>query len=148
MTITKPFYMATTEVTQGQWMALMDENPSFCEGDDLPVETVTWEDAATFCRKLSDKEGVQYRLPTEAEWEYACRAGTITPFNTGETISTDQANYDGNHTYADGRKGVFREDDDQGGQLSAQRVGLVRHARQRVGVVRRLVRRLSPRRGN
>ncbi len=109
VTITKPFYMATTEVTQAQWMALMDENPSFCEGDDLPVETVTWEDAAKFCHKLSDKEGVHYRLPTEAEWEYACRAGTITPFYTGETIGTDQANYDGNHTYADGRKGVFRE---------------------------------------
>jgi len=109
VTITKAFYMAKTEVNQGQWKALMGENPSFFEGDALPVETVTWEDAAKFCRKLSDKEGIQYRLPTEAEWEYACRAGTITPFHSGETISTDRANYDGNHTYANGRKGIFRE---------------------------------------
>ena len=109
VTLTKAFYMGTTEVTQRQWKALMGTNPSFCTGDDLPVETVTWEQAAEFCRKLSDKEGVQYRLPTEAEWEYACRAGTTTPFHTGETISTDQANYDGNYTYAGGRKGEFRE---------------------------------------
>jgi formylglycine-generating enzyme required for sulfatase activity len=109
VTLTNPFYMATTEVTQRQWKALMGADPSFCTGDDLPVETVTWEQAAEFCRKLSHKEGVKYRLPTEAEWEYSCRAGTATPFHTGETISTDQANYDGNHTYAGGRKGVFRE---------------------------------------
>ena len=124
VTITKAFYMATTEVTQGQWKALMGENPSFFTGDDLPVETVTWEDAAKFCRKLSDKEGVQYRLPTEAEWEYACRAGTTTPFHTGETISTDQANYDGNHTYAAGRKGVFRETTTDVGSFAPNAWGL------------------------
>ena len=110
VTLSSAFYMATTEVTQRQWKVMMGTDPSFCSGDDLPVETVTWEEADEFCRKLSLKEGLTYRLPTEAEWEYACRAGTATPFHTGGTISTDQANYDGNHTYADGRKGEFREE--------------------------------------
>ncbi len=124
VTITKPFYLARTEVTQRQWMALMDENPSFCEGDELPVESVTWEDAAKFCRKLSDKEGVPYRLPTEAEWEYACRAGTVTPFSTGETIGPDQANYNGNHTYGAGPKGVFREETTKVGSFAPNAWGL------------------------
>jgi formylglycine-generating enzyme required for sulfatase activity len=116
--------MAKTEVTQKQWKALMGKNPSFFTGDDLPVETVTWKDAAEFCRKLSKKEGVTYRLPTEAEWEYACRAGTTTAFHTGETINTDQANYDGNHTYAGGPKGEFRETTTEAGSLPANAWGL------------------------
>lgn len=124
VTLTKAFYMGTTEVTQGQWKALMGENPSFFTGDALPVETVTWEQAADFCRKLSEKEGAQYRLATEAEWEYACRAGTTTPFHTGETISPDQANYDGNHTYAGGKKGVFRESTVEAGSLPPNPWGL------------------------
>ena len=122
--LTNPFYLATTEVTQGQWEAVMGNNPSFCTGDDLPVETVTWEQAAEFCRKLSLKEGAEYRLPTEAEWEYACRAGTTTPFHTGATISTDQANYDGNYTYAGGRKGEFREATTAAGSFSPNGWGL------------------------
>ncbi|UCC29559.1 MAG: formylglycine-generating enzyme family protein, partial [Phycisphaerales bacterium] len=77
-------------------------------GDDLPVEQISWEGALEFCRRLSAEEGRQYRLPTEAEWEYACRAGTTTPFSSGETISTDQANYDGEYEYGSGVKGVFR----------------------------------------
>jgi formylglycine-generating enzyme required for sulfatase activity len=109
VTLTKAFYLGAAEVTQGQWKTLMGENPSFFTGDDLPVDTVTWEQAVEFCRKLSEKEGIQYRLPTEAQWEYACRAGTTTPFHTGNTINTDQANYDGNHTYAKGKKGIYRE---------------------------------------
>ena len=80
VTLTKAFYMAATEVTQGQWKALMGKNPSFFTGDALPVETVTWEQAAEFCRRLSKKEGKRYRLATEAEWEYACRAGTTAQF--------------------------------------------------------------------
>ena len=76
VTLSKAFYMGATEVTQRQWTALMGKNPSFVAGDSLPVDTVTWEEAAEFCRKLSAKEGAHYRLPTEAEWEYACRAGT------------------------------------------------------------------------
>jgi formylglycine-generating enzyme required for sulfatase activity len=102
--------MGAAEVTQGQWKALMGKNPSFFDDDTLPVDTVAWPEAMEFCRKLSDKEeGVSYRLPTEAEWEYACRAGTVTPFHTGATISTSQANYHGGYTYGNGRKGQYRE---------------------------------------
>jgi formylglycine-generating enzyme required for sulfatase activity len=107
--ITKPFYMGTTEVTQAQWKALMGNNPSGFHGDDLPVENVTWNDCQEFLEKLSAKEWKTYRLPSEAEWEYGCRAGTTTPFNTGEAISTDQANYDGNYTYGNGEKGENRQ---------------------------------------
>lgn len=109
VTLTRAFYMGTTEVTQGQWKAIMGRNPSFAVGDALPVDTVTWSEADTFCRKLTEKEGTKYRLASEAEWEYACRAGTTTPFHTGATISTDQANYNGKFTYGKGTKGLFRE---------------------------------------
>ena len=109
VTLTKAFYIGATEVTQGQWKAMMGKNPSFSTGDALPVDTVTWEEAVAFCRKLSAKEGAPYRLAREAEWEYACRAGTTTPFHTGATITADTANYDGTQTYAGGPKGKFRE---------------------------------------
>lgn len=85
VTLTKGFYMGATEVTQKQWLALMSENPSKFKGDDLPVEDVTWEQAVEFCEKLSAKEGKRYRLPTEAEWEYACRSGTTTAYHEGDT---------------------------------------------------------------
>src|SRR4029077_11940354 len=69
-------------------------NPSKLKGEkNLPVENVSWEDCQEFCKKLREKDMKPYRLPTEAEWEYACRAGTTTPFHFGETISTDQANF-------------------------------------------------------
>jgi len=78
VTISKPFLMAATEVTQAQWKAVFGSNPANFEGDDLPVEQVSWDDAQEFIRELNAKEeGVHYRLPTEAEWEYACRAGTM-----------------------------------------------------------------------
>ncbi|QOV90949.1 formylglycine-generating enzyme family protein [Humisphaera borealis] len=75
VTLTRGFMMGATEVTQTQWQAVMGNNPSCFKGDDLPVEQVSWDDAVAFCTKLSQKEGKKYRLPTEAEWEYACRAG-------------------------------------------------------------------------
>jgi formylglycine-generating enzyme required for sulfatase activity len=83
VTLTKPFFMAATPVTQAQWEAVMGSRPSNFQGDNLPVEQVSYDEAAEFCRKLSVKENKHYRLPTEAEWEYACRAGTNTPYNTG-----------------------------------------------------------------
>lgn len=107
--LTKSFYLGATEVTQDQWIQVMADNPSFFEGNDLPVETVTWEEAMEFCGRLSAAENRVYRLPTEAEWEYACRAGTATPFHTGATINTDQANFDGRKTYGKGATGEFRE---------------------------------------
>ncbi|HQO09812.1 MAG TPA: formylglycine-generating enzyme family protein [Clostridiales bacterium] len=69
------FYIGKTEVTQAQWKAVMGTNPSYFKGDDLPVEQVSWYDAVEFCKRLSQKEGVTYRLPTEAEWEYAAKGG-------------------------------------------------------------------------
>ena len=106
--ITNDFYIGSTEVTQAQYAAIMETNPSHFKGEDNPVETVSWNNAVEFCRKLSEMEGKKYRLPTEAEWEYACRAGTTTPFYTGETIDTSQANYNGREVYGNGTKGVFR----------------------------------------
>ena len=79
VTLTRAFRIAATEVTQRQWLALMPRNPSPQRGDDLPVTSVSWPEAREFCLELSQKEGATYRLPTEAEWEYACRAGSSGP---------------------------------------------------------------------
>ncbi|KYC37040.1 hypothetical protein WA1_46220 [Scytonema hofmannii PCC 7110] len=88
---------------------MLNPDPSYFKGAKRPVECVSWDDAVEFCARLSQKTGKPYRLPSESEWEYACRAGTTTPFYFGETISTDLANYDGNSTYANGVKGEYRE---------------------------------------
>ncbi len=90
--LTKGFYLGIHQVTQAQWQAVMGSNPSKFKGEALPVERVSWDDCQEFCERLSRKAGKRFRLPTEAEWEYACRAGTTTPFFFGSTISTDQAN--------------------------------------------------------
>jgi len=84
VTLTRGFFMQTTPVTQAQWSAVMGTTPSHFTGRDLPVEQVSWDDARDFCRRLGEKEGKKYRLPTEAEWECACRAGTTTRFYTGD----------------------------------------------------------------
>lgn len=102
------FLMGKYLVTQAQYEAIMGENPSRFRGANNPVEQVTWDKAKEFCQRLSAKTGREYRLPSEAEWEYVCRAGTTTPFHFGETINTDLANYDGNYTYASGSKGRYR----------------------------------------
>ncbi len=123
--ITKPFYIAQCEVTQAQWQAVMGSNPSRFKGDgNLPVETVSWDDCQEFRRKLSQHVGREVRLPTEAEWEYACRAGTTTPFHFGDTISTDQANYAGNYVYGTGREGQYREKTVPVGSFPANAWGL------------------------
>ncbi len=109
--ITKPFYLQTTEVTQGQWKKVMGDNPSYFKdcGDDCPVESVSWYDAQEFISKLNQMEATKkYRLPTEAEWEYACRAKTTTLFYTGECLSTDQANYRGTYPGKNCPKGEYR----------------------------------------
>ncbi|NER51561.1 MAG: SUMF1/EgtB/PvdO family nonheme iron enzyme [Symploca sp. SIO1A3] len=100
----KSFFMGKYPVTQAQWQAVaalpevnrsLNPHPSKFQGANLPVEQVSWYDAIEFCDRLSQKTGWQYRLPSEAEWEYACRASTTTPFHFGETITTDLANYYG-----------------------------------------------------
>jgi formylglycine-generating enzyme required for sulfatase activity len=124
------FYIAKYEVTQAEWTVLMGSNPSEFKGDNLPVENVTWFDAVRFCNARSTREGLTpaytingeivtwnraangYRLPTEAEWEYACRAGSTTPFNTGNNITDEQANcynhYGYNNDSSGRRVGSYR----------------------------------------
>jgi uncharacterized protein (TIGR02996 family) len=92
VTLTRGFWLALTTVTQRQWQAVMDGNPSHFKGKDLPVEMVPWNDCQQFCRQLGERAGKWLRLPTEAEWEYACRAGTTTPYFVGEVLSGEQAN--------------------------------------------------------
>jgi formylglycine-generating enzyme required for sulfatase activity len=100
VTLSKGFYMGVYAVTQEEWQAVMGKNPSFFKGEkNLPVESVTWDDCQAFIKKLPEKDRIAYRLPTEAEWEFCCRAGTSTPFHFGESISTDEANYNGTGTY-------------------------------------------------
>ncbi|MBD2290576.1 formylglycine-generating enzyme family protein [Microcystis wesenbergii FACHB-1317] len=113
------FYMGRYPITQAQWQAIaatakididLETNPSHFKGDELPVERVNWYQATEFCKRLSRETKREYRLPSEAEWEYACRAGTTTAFHFGETITADLANYrgTGTKTYADEPKGKYR----------------------------------------
>ncbi|MDJ0773502.1 MAG: SUMF1/EgtB/PvdO family nonheme iron enzyme [Mastigocoleus sp. MO_167.B18] len=108
------FFMGKYQVTQEQWKAVanlpqvereLNPEPSRFKGNTLPVEQVSWYYAEEFCKRLSQHTGRQYRLPSEAEWEYACRAGTTTPFHFGETITSELANYNASHTFADEDKG-------------------------------------------
>lgn len=88
-----PFYIAQTEITQAEWCAIMEFNPSQFIGDRLPVQNVLMSDARVFCERLSLVDGRQYMLPTELEWEYACRTGTLTPYNTGGALLDTQARF-------------------------------------------------------
>ncbi|MDJ0734204.1 MAG: bifunctional serine/threonine-protein kinase/formylglycine-generating enzyme family protein [Nostocaceae cyanobacterium] len=118
------FFMGRYEVTQAQYQAIIGQNPSRFKGKKQPVENVSWNDAVEFCQKLSQKTGRTYRLPSEAEWEYACRAGTTTPFYFGETITTDLVNYDGNSTYASAPKGEYRQQTTDVGTFPPNAFGL------------------------
>ena len=94
VTLTKPFYMGKYEVTQEQWEAVMGKNPSVKKGAKLPVTNISWGDCQDFIKKLNAKTNGGYRLPTEGEWEYACRAGTTTAYSFGDKITPKDANYD------------------------------------------------------
>ena len=118
--IRKPFYLGRTEVTQAQWRKVMGSNPSRFQGDDLPVEKVSWDE----CTEFLQKAGGGLRLPSEAEWEYACRAGTTTPFSFGATITPAQVNYNGDYPYGDASKGLYRERTVAAGSLPANAWGL------------------------
>jgi formylglycine-generating enzyme required for sulfatase activity len=114
-----PFFMGKYPVTQAQWRVVaglpqvnrsLEPNPSYFKGDNLPVEEILWYyDSEEFCARLSKSTGRNYRLPSESEWEYACRAGTTTPFHFGETLTTDLANYGGNNVYGKEPKGIYRK---------------------------------------
>ncbi len=102
----------------------MGNNPAYFKGENRPIDNVSWEDASAFCQQLSQKTGNLYRLPSEAEWEYACRAGTTMPFHFGETIATNLANYDGNYTYGQGIKETHRNQTISVGSFPANAFGL------------------------
>jgi formylglycine-generating enzyme required for sulfatase activity len=148
------FFLSQTPITQAQWRAVagwqakegerwgleLNPNPSwfqsqegkgkgsFLEGETStnkrPVERVSWEEAMEFCARLSQRTGRRYRLPSEAQWEYACRAGTTTPFHFGETITSKLANYDASFTYANGPKGDYRKQTSPVGMFPANDWGL------------------------
>ena len=103
------FFMGKYPLTQAQYQAIMGKNPAYFKGNNRPVENVSWDDAVLFCQKLSQRTGKNYRLPSEAEWEYACRAGTKTPFSFGDNITTDLVNYNGTYPYKSAPKGKYRE---------------------------------------
>ena len=147
--IISPFFMGKYPITQAQYQQVMGNNPSHFKGDNRPVEHVSWDDAVEFCQKLSQQTGTAYRLPSEAEWEYACRSVVISeeisitewnqkynqPFHFGETISTDQANYRGTDleyegkvypgNYGTGLKGIYREQTTSVGSFPLDRKSVV-----------------------
>jgi formylglycine-generating enzyme required for sulfatase activity len=126
--ISKGFWMGQTEVTQGQWAAVMGSNPSNFKGNDLPVEMVSWDDAQAFITKLNQSlpltGGWKYALPTEAQWEYACRAGTESAFHFGDTLNGKEANCDGNNPYGTSTKGPYLEKTVKVGSYAANAWGL------------------------
>ncbi|MFM7470610.1 MAG: formylglycine-generating enzyme family protein [Nodosilinea sp.] len=103
------FWLGKYAVTQAQYRAVMGENPSHFQDDSRPVEQVNWDEAMEFCDRLSDATGQPYTLPSDAQWEYAARAGGTTPFHQGETITTALANYNGAQAYGSGPPGIYRQ---------------------------------------
>ena len=129
----KPFFMGKYAITQAQWKAVaalpnvnedLSSDPSSFKGDNRPVEQISWDQAVEFCDRLSKHTGRAYRLPSEAEWEYACRARTTTPFHFGETIATDLANYNGTSTYDSEPKGTYRSQTTDVGSFPPNSFGL------------------------
>jgi formylglycine-generating enzyme required for sulfatase activity len=144
----REFLLGQTPITQAQWRAVaqwqrpepdcaeewpetLDPDPveklanaERFRGDQRPVVAVSWRDALAFCQRLRLRSGKNYTLPSEAQWEYACRAGTTTPFHFGQTISSELANYNCTQTYADGPKGEYREQTTDVGMFPANAWGL------------------------
>ncbi|MDM8542185.1 formylglycine-generating enzyme family protein [Desulfococcaceae bacterium HSG9] len=123
--LTQGFWMGETACTQELWEAVMGVNPSKFKGAKRPVENVSWNDCMAFIKKLNDRlPGLDLHLPTEVEWEYACRAGTQTPFSFGDNITTDQVNYDGDYPYDGAPKGKNRGKTVEVGTLPCNSWGL------------------------
>ena len=142
----RDFFLSRTPISQAQWLVVAGWQPLPGEetwlrelhpdpvsklndaerflGHQRPVVNVSWKEAMEFCRRLSLRTGKHYTLPSEAQWEYACRAKTITPFHFGETISPELANYNGNYTYGDGQKGGYREQTTDADSFPANAWGL------------------------
>ncbi len=136
------FFMSQTPITQAQWRKVAEWTPIKAErwgrrlhlnpsrfggrldSDQRPVAQVTWHDAMEFCHRLSQRTGRHYTLPSEAQWEYACRAGTTTPFAFGDTLTSDLANYDATYSYGDGPKGKWRKQTTPVGMFPANAWGL------------------------
>ncbi len=134
VSITRSFYLGAFEVTQAQYEKVVGKNPSFFNpprggSPEHPVEQVRWHEAATYCKKLSELPGEQkagrvYRLPTEAEWEYACRAGTATAFGTGDRLGSTQANFNGHAPYGGAAKGPYLQKTSRVGSYAPNAWGL------------------------
>ncbi len=139
----QPFWMSQYQVTQAQWQAVaalpevkqnLEASPARFRGDNLPIEQVSWDEAVEFSQRLAKHTSREYRLPSEAEWEYACRAGTATPFHFGPTIMTDLANYNGTNwenkgktypgSYGQGPGGQYRQQTLDVGCFTANAFGL------------------------
>src|SRR4029453_15476453 len=105
VTLTKDFYLGKFKVTQAQYEAVTGKNPSYFKGKQLPVGEVSWDEAAAFCTAFGAKVNGAVELPSEAQWEFACRAGTTTPFHFGSKLSGDHANCNGNYPYGTEAKG-------------------------------------------
>ncbi|MEA5495972.1 formylglycine-generating enzyme family protein [Limnoraphis robusta] len=137
----QPFFFGRYTVTQAQWRVVanypqiereLNPDPSQFKGDKRPVENVNWENAIEFCKRLSHNTRREYKLPSESQWEYACRAGTKTPFHFGETITTDLANYRGTDnrdgqlsgSYGRGNKGKYRKQTTEVGSFPPNNFGL------------------------
>lgn len=128
-----PFFMSKHPITQAQWAAVaalpkvqreLDPAPAYFQDSNRPVESVSWLDAMEFCDRISQYTGRRYQLPSEAQWEYACRAGTRTPFSTGETITSELANYVGAYTYRAEKKASYPQSTLPVGQYSPNAFGL------------------------
>lgn len=130
--ITRPFFLGSYPVTQHEYRTVLRRSPSYFKkaqggGPNHPVENVSWEDAVEFCQRLSKREqqqGFLYRLPTEAEWEYACRAGTVSAFAFGNALTSTQANFDGNYPYGGAAKGPYLQRTSKVGSYQPNAFGL------------------------
>jgi len=124
VTISKSFYLGKYPVTQAEWQTVMGNNPSHFKGARLPVEQVSWDDAMAFCAKVKQQKSHAIRLPTEAQWEYACRAGTATPFHFGKELNGTQANCNGKYPYGTTTKGPYLKRTSAVGSYPANAWGL------------------------